>query len=246
MSCVAIDIGNTNTNIGFYKNKRVSRVIHTPSDGSESAIISAWLEKNKPERAVITSVIPKVKTRWNRLLESSNTKNILWVDHHCDLGVGIDYPKPEQIGADRLANAAAVAYWIGLPVVVCDFGTALTFDIVIKDRGYIGGVICPGLPLMFDYLSEKTALLPKLKPTHSKSAIGRSTEQAMRIGAERGYRGMVREILLDIKKDLGIRSLSVCATGGHASWVLSKSDIKMHHMKNLTLLGIGRIADLNI
>ena len=54
---------------------------------------------------------------------------------------------------------------------------------------------------------------------------------------------MVREILLDIKKDLGIRSLSVCATGGHASWVLSKSDIKMHHMKNLTLLGIGRIAD---
>ena len=68
----------------------------------------------------------------------------------------------------------------------------------------------------------------------------------MRIGAERGYRGMVREILLDIKKDLGIRSLSVCATGGYASWVLSKSDIEMHHMKNLTLLGIGRIADLNI
>ena len=66
------------------------------------------------------------------------------------------------------------SYWIGLPVVVCDFGTALTFDIVIKDRGYIGGVICPGLPLMFDYLSEKTALLPK-ETNALKSAIGRST-----------------------------------------------------------------------
>ena len=78
------------------------------------------------------------------LLKAAGVSEVLWVDHRCDLGVGIDYPKPEQIGADRLANAAAAAYWIGLPAVVCDFGTALTFDVVAQKRGY-GGVIV-GLP----------------------------------------------------------------------------------------------------
>jgi len=121
----------------------------------------------------------------------------------------------------------------------------LTFDVIAKERGYVGGVICPGLPLMFDYLAERTALLPALKPVRSKSAIGRSTEQAMRIGAERGYRGMVREVLGEIKAELGVRRLRVCATGGHAEWVLRESGIEMRVEKQLTLLGIGRIAQLN-
>ena len=98
---------------------------------------------------------------------------------------------------------------------------------------------------MFDYLAEKTALLPALKPIRSKMAIGRSTEQAMRIGAERGYRGMVREVLGEIKAELGVRQLSVCATGGHAAWVLKEADMEMRLEKDLTLLGLGRIADLN-
>ena len=240
-----IDIGNTSATMGCYVRERVSRVVHTSSDGSDSDAVLAWLEKVKPVRVVVASVVPRVQVRWKRLFEVAGVSEGLWVDHRCDLGVGIDYPKPEQIGADRLANAAAAAHWIGLPAVVCDFGTALTFDVVAEKRGYVGGVICPGLPLMFDYLAEKTALLPALKPIRSKMAIGRSTEQAMRIGAERGYRGMVREVLGEIKAELGVRQLSVCATGGHAAWVLKEADMEMRLEKDLTLLGLGRIADLN-
>ena len=240
-----IDIGNTSTAMGCYVRQCVSRVVSTTSDGSNSESVLEWLEMVKPGRVVMASVVPRVQVHWKQLLKTAGVSEVLWVDHGCELGVGIDYPKPEEIGADRLANAAAVAHWFGLPAVVCDFGTALTFDVVTRNRGYVGGVICPGLPLMFDYLAEKTALLPALEPIRSKAAIGRSTEQAMRIGAERGYRGMVREVLDEIKAELGVQRLSVCATGGHAAWVLKEAGIEMRLEKYLTLLGLGRIADLN-
>jgi len=129
-------------------------------------------------------------------------------------------------------------------VVVCDFGTALTFDIVKKDEGYVGGIICPGLPLMFDYLSEKTALLPHIQPVKTSRVIGKSTAEAMRIGARLGYRGMVREILADLKKELG-RGMKVCATGGFAKWVLADFNGSISIDPNLTLKGLGRIGTMN-
>ena len=240
-----IDIGNTSASLGWYGGERVRRVVLTPSDLSDAVGVRSWLEEVRVERVVVASVVQGVRARWAELLRASGVGDVLWVDDGCELGVGIDYPKPGQIGADRLANAAAAARWVGLPAVVCDFGTALTFDVIARERGYVGGVICPGLPLMFDYLAEKTALLPRLKPVRSSAAIGRSTEQAMRIGAERGYRGMVREILGEIKRELGVRRLHVCATGGYAAWVLRESGLEMRVEKHLTLLGIGRISDLN-
>ena len=83
-----------------------------------------------------------------------------FVSAKCELGVGVDYPKPESIGADRLANAAAVVALYGSPAVVVDFGTAVTFDVVSAERCYIGGVIAPGLEAMTNYLYKRTALLP--------------------------------------------------------------------------------------
>ena len=78
-------------------------------------------------------------------------------------GVGIDYPKPDTIGPDRLANAVAARHRFGAPVVVVDFGTAVTFDVVNRAGNYVGGIIAPGLAAMTDYLHEKTALLPRIK-----------------------------------------------------------------------------------
>ena len=151
----------------------------------------------------------------------------------------------EKIGADRLANAAAAAKLLGTPSVVCDFGTALTFDIIDAKRGYIGGIICPGLPLMFDYLAEKTALLPRVKPSKTKAVVGRNTEQAMQIGARLGYRGMVREILQSLETELGVKQLPVCCTGGYAGWIFKDWDVAATIDPNLTLKGLGIIGDLN-
>jgi type III pantothenate kinase len=200
----------------------------------------------KPVNAVvIASVVPSVNTRWKRLVNSAGLSTPLFVSHGLELGVSIDYPNPENIGADRLANAAAAAKLFGTPSVVCDFGTALTFDILARDRGYIGGIICPGLPLMFDYLAEKTALLPHVKPVKTKAVVGRNTTQAMQIGARLGYRGMVREVLQSLEKELSSKKLSICCTGGYADWIFKDWDVEATIDPNLTLKGLGIIGELN-
>ena len=130
---------------------------------------------------------------------------VKFVNAKCNLGVGVDYPKPHSIGADRLANAAAVAALYGCPAVVVDFGTAVTFDVVSAKRCYIGGVIAPGLEAMTNYLYKRTALLPKLTLAEPRRAVGRSTRAAMMSGAVFGYRGLVKEILARITAG-GLRS----------------------------------------
>ncbi len=131
-------------------------------------------------------------------------------------GVGIDYPKPGTIGPDRLANAVAARHRFGAPVVVVDFGTAVTFDVVNASGDYVGGIIAPGLAAMTDYLHEKTALLPKIRIRETQKVIGRSTEEAMLVGAVHGYRGMVRELLSELRRALRNEELPVVATGGYA------------------------------
>ena len=130
--------------------------------------------------------------------------------------MGIDYPRPSSIGADRLANAVAVAHHFGTPAVVVGFGTAVAFDVVDRRRNYIGGVIAPGLAAMTDYLHEKTALLPRIRIREIRRAVGKNTEEAMLIGAVHGYRGLIRGLLAEIKKEMKCRRLPVVATGGYA------------------------------
>lgn len=235
---LVIDIGNTSTSLGVWRKGRVANVQRTESK------IPALELKTIPERAVIASVKPGVNARWKRFLKEQGVQSVLEVSHKKEIGIPISYPKPEKIGSDRLANACEAAAICGAPVVVCDFGTALTFDIIKKEEGYAGGIICPGLPLMFDYLSEKTALLPHINPVKTTRVIGKSTAEAMRIGARLGYRGMVREILGELKRELG-RHTKVCATGGFAKWVLDGFDESIVIDPKLTLKGIGRIGQLN-
>jgi type III pantothenate kinase len=134
-------------------------------------------------------------------------------------GVGIDYPDPKTIGADRLANAVAVRRHFGAPAVVVDFGTAVTFDVVDGRGNYVGGIIAPGLAAMTDYLHEKTALLPRIRIREVRAVIGRNTREAMLIGAVHGYRGLIRELVGRLKGELKVRLLPVVATGGYAQLI---------------------------
>jgi type III pantothenate kinase len=137
-------------------------------------------------------------------------------------GVGIDYPKPDTIGADRLANSVAVRHGFGAPAVVVDFGTAVTFDVVDRAGNYVGGIIAPGLAAMTDYLHDKTALLPRVKIREIDSAVGKSTEQAMLVGATHGYRGMIRALLRELRAELKTWRLPVIATGGYAGMMSAR------------------------
>jgi type III pantothenate kinase len=153
-------------------------------------------------------------------------------------GVGIDYPKPNSIGPDRLANAVAAKLYFGAPVVVVDFGTAVTFDVVNARGNYAGGIIAPGLAAMTEYLHEKTALLPKIKIREIKSAIGKSTEEAMLIGAVHGYRGLVRGLVAELKRELKAKKLPVVATGGYAELMAAKMPEISAVAPDLTLEGL--------
>ena len=166
------------------------------------------------DAAVVCSVVPRV---------AEELKNWIVKPCHflsCDsrLGVGIDYPHPRQIGADRLANAVGAAAYYGYPCVVVDFGTAVTFDVIGPQCTYMGGVIAPGLASMGDYLERNTALLPAIDPQEPSRVIGTSTVEAMQSGAVYGYRGLVKEILARLEGELGVRP-AVVATGGDAASV---------------------------
>lgn len=153
-------------------------------------------------------------------------------------GVGINYPKRETIGPDRLANALAVKTICGTPALVVDFGTAVTFDVVDRAGDYIGGIIAPGLSAMTDYLHEKTALLPKIRIREPGGIIGKNTEQAMLIGAVHGYRGLIRGLIEELKRELGTRSLPVIATGGYAELIADGMPEISEVRPNLTLEGL--------
>ena len=171
---------------------------------------------------------------------------MLWVDARTKLGIGIDYPAPKTIGADRLANAVAVVALYGCPAIVVDFGTAVTFDIVSVQRKYIGGVIAPGLEAMTNFLYQRTALLPKVSLREPRRAVGRSTIEAMRAGAIFGYRGLVREIIAQIRtEEFPREKVHIVATGGYAKLIgTNLPEIDAVH-RNLTLEGLRLVANLN-
>ena len=164
-----------------------------------------------------------------------------FLGHDSPLGLGIDYPLPSQIGADRLANAAGAVSRHGAPAVIIDFGTAVTFDVISAEPAYCGGVIAPGLGAMSGYLTRKTALLPEIELIEPASAIGKSTVHAMQSGAVFGYRGLVREIISRIVAELPGRP-KIVATGGDAALIargLSEIDAVD---PDITLDGLRQVA----
>ncbi len=236
------DIGNTNTHVGLANATRVVKHINIPTSvwraGKAATSLKKFVAKNHIEGAVLCSVVPKATPPVRKTVRRLWKLNALELTPKTLRGVGIDYPTPKTIGADRLANAVAVRHHFGAPALVVDFGTAVTFDVVDRKENYIGGIIAPGLAAMTDYLHEKTALLPKIKIREIKSVVGKSTEQAMLVGAVHGYRGLIRGLIAELKRELKTAQLPVVATGGYASLIASKLSEISAIEPNLTLEGL--------
>lgn len=223
MTCLVFDIGNTNTHLGLADSRRVLKRADISTyawfDGSAAKQVARFLGCNSPHAAVLCSVVPRATPHVKRMVKRLWKLSCLELTAKTVRGVGIDYPRPATIGPDRLANAVAARSRCGAPVVVVDFGTAVTFDVVNRSGDYVGGIIAPGLSLMTSYLHEKTALLPKIKIREVTSVIGKRTEHAMLVGAVHGYRGMVRELIRCLKHELNAQDLPVLATGGYAQLI---------------------------
>ena len=245
MKFTVVDVGNTSTAVGLWSGGRVSCVSHIDGGVSEAMAAAERLSARGVEGIAYLSVVPNADRGWKSFARrlSLPFHQVSCEDFvSADMGISLDYPRPETIGADRLADAVAAADRYGAPVLVCDFGTAFTAAVVTADRVWRGGVIAPGFPLMRDYLFERTAKLPRMELGGKCPRIGRSTEEAMRFGAIVGYRGMVREIVTELCGNFR-SDFTLVATGGFARWVLKGIGMPFRIDPTLTLHGAGLVAE---
>jgi type III pantothenate kinase len=194
--------------------------------------------------AVMASVVPPLTAIFQELAERYLGQHALVVGHGVKTGVHIRIDNPAEVGADRVANTAAVQKLYGGPAVVLDLGTATTFDVVSDQGEYLGGAIAPGLGISAEALVRSTARLPKVALSVPEQAIGRSTVSAMQSGLVFGYVGLVKELVGRLKVELGGNS-KVIATGGMADLISEWTHVIDIVNPRLTLEGIRIIYGLN-
>jgi type III pantothenate kinase len=257
MPLLCIDIGNTHTHYGVVANGQAlfqralpTRLIDHPAEGFGPALDRLAAVHPDLEGAAFCSVVPTAAKLLRRVFELHRfTRPVFQLTADRRLGVPLAYPKPEEIGQDRLANAAGAQAFCGTPAVVIDLGTAVTFDIVTRSRGYEGGIIAPGVELMRRYLHEQTALLPLLDDSLDVSgAIGRSTVEAMRIGTVIGFGGMIQALLEAVLAEMARRGEplpTVLATGGAAALLEKTLRHPFTIVPDLTLRGLAAAWRLN-
>lgn len=213
-----LDIGNTHTHFALAQRTQMRHAGNIPTAEWRRGTALREIVRRTPARVTavaLCSVVPAATREAARQTMSQWNVRPFQLTHR-SAGIGIDYPMPRTIGPDRLANAIAAREFFGAPSVVVDFGTAVTFDVIDGRGHYTGGIIAPGLAAMTSYLHEKTALLPRIEIREVKTIVGKSTEEAMLIGAVHGYRGLIRELILKLRRELDCRRLPVVATGGYA------------------------------
>jgi type III pantothenate kinase len=251
---LVFDIGNTKTGIGVYSDGGWAAdwriTTHMDYLADEYAMLlkellaEAGLGFESIDGAVLASVVPPLTSIFQELTERYIGRRALVVGHDMKTGVGIRIDNPDETGADRVANTAAVQKLYGGPAIVIDVGTATTFDVVSDKGEYLGGAIAPGLGISAEALVRSTARLPKVALSMPEEAIGRSTVSAMQSGLVLGYVGLVKELVDRLKNELGGRP-KVIATGGMADmisdWTMVIDIVNPH----LTLEGIRIIYELN-
>jgi type III pantothenate kinase len=240
MAWLIIDNSNTRTKFALGDDHALGAwrgVLPTPEISPES--LEQLTSSLEFSGVIIGSVVPAKAAVLREYFEDRVPCHFL--GHASLLGMGVDYPEPQKIGADRLANAVGVLARYGAPAIVIDFGTAVTFDVISSVPAYCGGVIAPGLGAMSSYLPQKTALLPSIELEEPASAIGKSTEHAMQVGAVFGYRGLVREIIAKIRAELA-GSPKIIATGGDAELIAKGLSEIQAVDADLTLEGLRLVA----
>ncbi len=236
---LCIDIGNTSAHWGVLEGRAVVASGETPT--AEAARALAEGLAHRPGGISLASVVPDATETLRAPLAASGLR-ALHLRHDTAVGLGFDYPRPGEVGQDRLANCIGAQVTCGAPAIVVDMGTATTFD-VLTAAGYAGGVIAPGLAVMTSYLHGRTALLPRLDPASIRAgaAIGKSTADAMRAGCALGFAGMIETILAALIAEMragGAPEPTLLATGGTADFLPPALSARLRRVPNLTLIGL--------
>lgn len=251
---LAIDIGNTNTVIGMFDGDklvvhwRLASQKHRTAD-EYGILIKEFFLLNEIEISGITDVIiscvvPPLLPVLKEMSHKYFQVNSLIVGPETKTGLSILYDNPKDVGADRIANAVAGFEKFGGPLIIVDFGTAITFDVVSEKAEYLGGLIFPGISISMEALFNKAAKLPRVEMISPKRVIGKNTEESVQAGAVYGYAGLVDNVVKKIQKEIR-KETKVISTGGQAELIAKHSSVIQENCPLLTLEGLKIIYEKN-
>jgi type III pantothenate kinase len=251
---LVIDAGNTNVVAAVHDGRgwrgtwRIATEPQRTSDQYAVWLLSlldlAGLTRGEVNAAVIGTVVPAALYHLRRLVRDWFEVEPLVARSTLDWGFDIRVDNPEEVGADRLLNALAAHRRYQGPLVVIDFGTATTFDVVAEDGAYLGGVIAPGINLSIEALHQAAARLPRIGIGRPQAVIGRNTVAAMQSGVYWGYVAMVEGMVARIQAEFGV-PLKVIATGGLAPLLAEGTTVIGRTDPDITLEGLRLLAERN-
>lgn len=249
-----IDIGNTNTVLGLARNQTIvwSWRIETAKNRTEDeyGVIlqglfdQAGVDPSSIEGAVVSSVVPGLNKPYRKVCRRITGEEPLFVGPGIRTGMPILLDNPREVGADRIVNAVAAYTQYGGPVLVLDFGTAATFDVVSEEGAYLGGAICPGPAMSINALARKASQLYRVEVDRAERVIGKNTAECIRAGIYFGYLGQIEGIVRKMAEELGAMP-RVVATGGMAELFAVDNPLIDVVDRELTLKGLQIIYDRN-
>jgi type III pantothenate kinase len=254
---LAIDVGNTNTVFGLFRDEtlvaswRMETDHERMADEWAAALITLVAHEGYKladiSAAICSSVVPPVTTALREMSERYLRTRLMLVEPGLKTGVKISVDNPREVGADRIVNTVAAHTRYGGPAIVIDFGSATTFDVISQAGEYLGGAISPGLGISLEALFRHTAQLRRVEIVAPRSSIGKNTVHAMQSGVVWGYIGLVEGLVTRIKRDMGLgeQSVKVIGTGGLARLLAEHTDCMDVVDVNLTLDGLRIIWEIN-
>ncbi len=252
---LVIDTGNTNTVFAVFNGKKLAGQWRMATDARRTADeYGVWLlqimehEKintGKITAAIMSSVVPQANFAMRMLARQYFDTELLIVgEPGVTLGVKVKTDRPQEVGADRLVNTVAAWNKHRKPLIIVDFGTATTFDVVDGRGDYIGGVIAPGINLSLEALHRAAAKLPNIAVGHPEHVIGKDTISAMQSGIYFGYAGLIEGIVTRITKEYG-KNMQVVATGGLAPLFAKATPVINTLEPDLIIEGLKLIYERN-
>src|SRR5213080_2785596 len=247
---LAADVGNTQTVLGLYEGAelrdhwRLATEAHRTGD-ELAALFGRFFEPAALDGICLSATVPRLIREYELLAARWMRAPLLVVGPGTRTGMPIRYDDPREVGPDRIVNAVAAKERYGAPAIVVDFGTSTNFDVVSPQGEYVGGVLAPGIEISMDALFERAARLVKVDFVAPETAIGKTTESALRSGLAYGFAGQVDGIVERIRAELGDASAPVVATGGLAELIAPHAQTIDRVDAYLTLEGLRRVWELN-
>jgi len=252
---LTIDIGNTNIKYGVFNNDELVASFRVSSRLSRTAdeygvvlinlLTNQGLKKSDIDGIILSSVIPSLNYTICHMAEYFFGVTPLMVGPGVKTGLNIKTDNPKEVGADIIVNSVSAFNKYGGPVIVIDFGTATTFDVISANCELLGVVIAPGIKTSLDGLTSNTAQLPTIELDAPKTVIGRNTKNSMQSGLIFGFAGLVDNIIGKIRRELGINDIKVVATGGLGEMIAKEVKNISYVDRTLTLEGLKIIYNLN-